>query len=68
MGSNVEEGYMPPPEFQEDAKEPLLDLTSSDSTEFWLIQWPKNQVRHIHCFIAIYKTHYPFRDFENQNS
>ncbi|XP_048328946.2 mediator-associated protein 2 [Ziziphus jujuba] len=37
----MEEGYIPPPEFQEDAKEPLIDLSLNDSTELWLIQWPK---------------------------
>lgn len=43
MAAGIEEPYMPPPEFQEDAKDPLLDLSLNDSTEFWLIQWPKNQ-------------------------
>ncbi|XP_030551960.2 mediator-associated protein 2 [Rhodamnia argentea] len=36
------EGYMPPPEFVEDAKEALVDLDTSDSTELWLIQWPSD--------------------------
>lgn len=45
MAAGIEEPYMPPPEFQEDAKDPLLDLSLNDSTELWLIQWPKNQVR-----------------------
>ena len=41
----LEEAYIPPPEFQEDAKDPLVDLSLTDSTELWLIQWPKNKVR-----------------------
>ncbi|KAF3450926.1 hypothetical protein FNV43_RR07015 [Rhamnella rubrinervis] len=41
-GSGAEGGgYRPPPEFLEDSKEPLLDLSLTDSTELWLIQWPK---------------------------
>lgn len=38
-------GYKPPPEFQEDARDPLVELNLTDSTELWLIQWPVNQVR-----------------------
>lgn len=40
--SGAGEGYMPPPEFVEDAKEALVDLDTSDSTELWLIQWPND--------------------------
>ncbi|KAK3429996.1 hypothetical protein EUGRSUZ_E01503 [Eucalyptus grandis] len=36
------EGYVPPPEYVEDAKEALVDLDTSDSTELWLIQWPRD--------------------------
>ena len=43
MDSNSKQGYKPPPEFQVEAKEPLIDLSSTDSTELWLIQWPKNK-------------------------
>ncbi|KAF8040154.1 hypothetical protein BT93_B2394 [Corymbia citriodora subsp. variegata] len=40
--SGAGEGYVPPPEYVEDAKEALLDLDASDSTELWLIQWPRD--------------------------
>lgn len=39
------EGYKPPPEFEEDERELLTDISLSDSAELWLIQWPANQVR-----------------------
>ncbi|GAB4841914.1 hypothetical protein Ancab_011870 [Ancistrocladus abbreviatus] len=35
--------YRPPPEFQEDTRDPLVELNLTDSTELWLIQWPINQ-------------------------
>ncbi|XP_042482290.1 mediator-associated protein 2-like [Macadamia integrifolia] len=41
--STMEEGYKPPAEFQVDAKDPLVDISLTDSTELWLIQWPINQ-------------------------
>nr|XP_043634213.1 mediator-associated protein 2 [Erigeron canadensis] len=31
-------------DFQEDSRAPLIELNSTDSTELWLIQWPKDQV------------------------
>ncbi|GJR24783.1 mediator-associated protein 2 [Tanacetum coccineum] len=31
-------------EFQEDLRAPLIDPNTSNSTEFWLIQWPKDQI------------------------
>ncbi|KAM1267960.1 hypothetical protein FF1_000329 [Malus domestica] len=31
------------PEFSEVAKEPLLDINMNDSTELWLISWPRDQ-------------------------
>ncbi|KAJ0766417.1 putative mediator-associated protein 2, plant [Helianthus annuus] len=31
-------------EFQGDSRASILDLNSTDSTELWLIQWPKDQV------------------------
>lgn len=43
MDSDGEPGYKPPPEFQVEAKEPLMDCCSTDSTELWLIQWPNNR-------------------------
>ncbi|KAM0936013.1 putative mediator-associated protein 2, plant [Dioscorea sansibarensis] len=39
------EGYKPEADFVEDSKEPLLDIDVNDSTEFWLIQWPINQLQ-----------------------
>ncbi|KAI3855859.1 hypothetical protein MKX03_001002 [Papaver bracteatum] len=35
--------YKPANEFQEDVKDPLLEVPLSDSTELWLIQWPGNK-------------------------
>lgn len=40
-----QEGYQPPPEYKEDDKEPLSEISSTDSTELWLIQWPINQLQ-----------------------
>ncbi|KAK6943907.1 hypothetical protein RJ641_025009 [Dillenia turbinata] len=40
MGGRSEEAYVPPPEFAEDDKHPLINLNLNDSTEFWLIRWP----------------------------
>ena len=37
------EGYRPPPEFEDDVKEPLIDLSLTDSTELWLLQLPYAQ-------------------------
>lgn len=37
-------GYEPSPEFQQNAKDPLVELKLTDSSELWLIQWPLNQV------------------------
>lgn len=37
-------GYEPAPDFQQSAKDPLVDLNLTDSSELWLIQWPLNQV------------------------
>lgn len=36
-------GYEPSPEFQQNAKDPLVELKLTDSSELWLIQWPLNQ-------------------------
>lgn len=44
MGNSGCFSYNPGPDFEEDAKAPLLDISSSDSTELWLVQWPMNQV------------------------
>lgn len=35
--------YRPPPEFEENSSQQLVDLTVSDSTELFLIQWPIHQ-------------------------
>ncbi|XP_059656522.1 mediator-associated protein 2 [Cornus florida] len=43
MDAVNEVAYSPPAGYQEDAKDPLVELNLSDSTEFWLIQWPINQ-------------------------
>nr|DAD37599.1 TPA_asm: hypothetical protein HUJ06_008240 [Nelumbo nucifera] len=40
----TEQLYRPPPEFEENTRDPLVDISLTDSTEFWLIQWPHNQV------------------------
>ncbi|OVA10592.1 hypothetical protein BVC80_8969g22 [Macleaya cordata] len=37
------EDYIPTADFQEDVKDPLLEIPLTDSTELWLIQWPINQ-------------------------
>lgn len=38
------EGYKLEPGFEEDSREPLADISLSDSTELWLIQWPINEL------------------------
>ncbi|KAE8039235.1 hypothetical protein FH972_011664 [Carpinus fangiana] len=43
MDSDDEQGYKPLPEFQLEAKEPLIDLSSTDSTELWLIRLPPSK-------------------------
>lgn len=43
MDSVSEADYKPPPEFIEDTKDSLVDLSMTDSKELWLIQWPVNQ-------------------------
>ncbi|XP_065879583.1 mediator-associated protein 2 [Euphorbia lathyris] len=43
-----EEGYKPEAGFQEDLREPLVDLSLTDSTELWLIQWPQNELPDCH--------------------
>ncbi|KAF4356747.1 hypothetical protein F8388_022454 [Cannabis sativa] len=40
--ADLKECYVPAPEFLQDVKDPLVDLSGTDSTELWLIQWPKN--------------------------
>ncbi|KAJ9540241.1 hypothetical protein OSB04_026747 [Centaurea solstitialis] len=44
MGDANKSGFKLPPEFQEDPRAPLIEPNSSDSTELWLIQWPKDQI------------------------
>ncbi|ONM31104.1 Mediator-associated protein 2 [Zea mays] len=36
--------YEPGPAFEEVKEEAMLDISPTDSTEFWLIQWPKDQI------------------------
>ncbi|CAL4977010.1 unnamed protein product [Urochloa decumbens] len=36
--------YEPGPAFEEVKEEAMLDISPTDSTEFWLIQWPKDQL------------------------
>ncbi|XP_015688191.1 mediator-associated protein 2 [Oryza brachyantha] len=36
--------YEPGPTFEENNKEAMLDISPTESTELWLIQWPLNQV------------------------
>ncbi|CAA3003814.1 Hypothetical predicted protein [Olea europaea subsp. europaea] len=45
MDVSSEARYNPPPEFEEDKKDPLVELNLTDSTELWLIQWPINHVK-----------------------
>nr|XP_010942355.1 mediator-associated protein 2 [Elaeis guineensis]XP_010942356.1 mediator-associated protein 2 [Elaeis guineensis]XP_010942357.1 mediator-associated protein 2 [Elaeis guineensis] len=40
-----EDGYKPGTGFEEDTKDPLIDISLTDSTELWLIQWPINQLK-----------------------
>lgn len=37
-------GYKPSFEFQKNAKDPLVELKLTDSSELCLIHWPLNQV------------------------
>ncbi|KAK9061618.1 hypothetical protein SSX86_018800 [Deinandra increscens subsp. villosa] len=37
-------GLLPVPEFQEDSRPSIIEPNTTDSTELWLIQWPKDQV------------------------
>jgi hypothetical protein len=37
--------YEPGPAFQESGEEDTLEISPSDSTELWLIQWPINHVK-----------------------
>ncbi|OAY43813.1 mediator-associated protein 2 [Manihot esculenta] len=39
-----EKSYKPEAGFEEDIREPLVDLSLTDSTELWLIQWPHNEL------------------------
>ncbi|KDP24903.1 hypothetical protein JCGZ_24281 [Jatropha curcas] len=44
MDVSEEERYRPDAGFEEDSREPLVDLSLTDSTELWLIQWPHNEL------------------------
>ena len=46
------EGYKPETGFEEDSREPLTDISLSDSTELWLIQWPINEVSKLYLFFS----------------
>ncbi|KAK3003202.1 hypothetical protein RJ639_019182 [Escallonia herrerae] len=48
MNATQETGYNPPSEFEKDTRDPLIELDLTDSTELWLIQWPKNELPDIH--------------------
>ncbi|EEC70348.1 hypothetical protein OsI_01255 [Oryza sativa Indica Group] len=37
-------GYEPGPAFEENSEEAMLDISQTESTELWLIQWPLNQL------------------------
>lgn len=41
----MHERYMPAEEFVEDTNGPLVDISSTDSTELWLIQWPVKELK-----------------------
>ncbi|KAH7548496.1 hypothetical protein JRO89_XS14G0143000 [Xanthoceras sorbifolium] len=43
----IKEGYKPTEEYEEELRDPLVDISLTDSTELWLIQWPYKQV----CFL-----------------
>eukprot|EP00268_Persea_americana_P024842 TRINITY_DN2422_c0_g1_i1.p1 TRINITY_DN2422_c0_g1~~TRINITY_DN2422_c0_g1_i1.p1 ORF type:complete len:240 (-),score=41.95 TRINITY_DN2422_c0_g1_i1:369-1088(-) len=40
-----QDGYQPPPDYKEDKKELLAEISVTDSTELWLMQWPLNQLQ-----------------------
>ncbi|PWA67379.1 hypothetical protein CTI12_AA318490 [Artemisia annua] len=44
MGEVSQSGVKAVEEFQEDLRAPLIDPNTTDSTEFWLIQWPKDHI------------------------
>ncbi|CAH9144062.1 unnamed protein product [Cuscuta epithymum] len=45
MGDAGELGYKPPPDFEEDKRDPLVVFNLTDSTELWLMQWPLNHAK-----------------------
>jgi hypothetical protein len=47
------EVYKPEPGFEEDSREPLADISLSDSTELWLIQWPINEVSKLYMLFLL---------------
>lgn len=44
MDDAIVEGYKPTEEYEEELRDPLVDLSLIDSTELWLIQWPYKQM------------------------
>lgn len=53
MDAAGEADYKPPPDFIEDTKDPLIELSMTGSKELWLIQWPVNQVRFSFNFFMV---------------
>uniref|UniRef100_A0A0E0ELL9 Mediator-associated protein 2 n=2 Tax=Oryza meridionalis TaxID=40149 RepID=A0A0E0ELL9_9ORYZ len=41
---NYDASYEPGPAFEENSEEAMLDISQTESTELWLIQWPLNQL------------------------
>lgn len=44
MDGGDKEEYKPSAEYEQEFREPLLDIELTDSTELWLFQWPYKQV------------------------
>lgn len=66
MDSDDEQGYKPPPEFQLEAKEPLIDLSSTDSTELWLIRLPPRKP--VSFILRYMRAQFLGRKTKNKNS
>ncbi|KAJ0046126.1 hypothetical protein Pint_05407 [Pistacia integerrima] len=50
MDSGDKEEYKPSAEYEQEFRDPLLDIKLTDSTELWLIQWPYKQ--EVNTFLA----------------
>ncbi|KAK1410010.1 hypothetical protein QVD17_36542 [Tagetes erecta] len=44
MADVNQSGFKSAPEFQEDSRASVIEPNTTDSTELWLIQWPKDQI------------------------